>query len=406
MKFNLSLKSLLKIFFYFFIAYFILSFYFYLSVSQASTIRASVLLGAFVFLVFYIGKYGLKIRYKYFSSQIVELLFLLFFLYLLFLCVFNLDWQQLRRLALIILFFTIIVAYQKEKISNFKYFYILFLFISVVVSVAYVYSFIANNGMILPNKNIAMVRANFDIYLDYGNSVIAGMHLSFLYAFCLLFYFKAENRLNLFFSYVSSYLLLCAVFLTFARTSWLVCFIVIITYFIYYFKLSFKRCVILLAPIAIMLPYYLYYFMSFHLDRGLTRRDEIWIAFIDSMNGTGAWLFGHGLSAAMDTVKLSTGNYQPHAHSIYVEVLYKAGLVGLVLFVGVIAVTLFKLHLLRHSDAKILYIALISSITAGMFFDYSNLLYSPNLMWLVFWLPMSLAFTMITNNVKCQNVKC
>jgi hypothetical protein len=57
----------------------------------------------------------------------------------------------------------------------------------------------------------------------------------------------------------------------------------------------------------------------------------------------------------------------------------------------VLFVSIYKLFKNIWLDQNVLWLSVLTSLAFSMFFDFYNLVTSPNIMWLWFWLPISMS---------------
>ena len=325
-------------------------------------------------------------------DSIFKVVFFLYFGYLFVLGFAYEDWKSIRRVFYILLMTFFVFSYVKDlhlKIDS------LISYIPVLASMigmAYIYTYYEFNGFYISYKASAISATQFEFLQDYGNPIIAGLHLAFLVPFCLWSYFNSKNNFASFFYYASVFLILFAVFLTFARTAWLASIIAIIVFVVFAtLDKKLNKLILLLLPFIVAVVFYLSNFIGYDLERGVTHRDIIWGEFISSVSGLQQWLFGKGLNQAIDFVKLPGGSVAIHPHSIYVETFYLSGLVGLFLMCSLLFLSIYNLFRNMNDKQSVLWIAVLLSLAFSMAFDFYNLVDSPNIMWLWFWFPVSVS---------------
>lgn len=360
------------------------------SSEHSSLIRLIVVLGLF-YLFFYFRKDFKKITFFKINSLLKVFLFL-YISYLLSLSFYYEDWKSVRRVLFLFLFIFFVYSYINDfSIKTDKLIYSISL-LSGIVGAAYLYTHYGNNGFDVQYREDAISKSDFKVLADYGNTIVAGLYLSFLIPFCLWSYFKVKSRLLSVLYYFIIYFTLTAVFLTFARTAWLAAATFILVFVV--FKLTenkIKKIVLLVSPLLLVFFYYLLNFINLDIKRGVTYRDQIWIEFISNISGSQQWLFGKGLSEPLDFVKLPDGGFALHSHSIYIESLYLTGLIGLLLMCALLFLSIYTLFKMKSNEQSVLWAAILIGLAVSMFFDYSGLIYSPNIMWLWFWFPVSIA---------------
>lgn len=395
-----------KFIFLSFLLVFFTGYYFtILSASEHSSILRFLIGFGLFYLAFYFRRDFKSITFFKVDS-LLKVVFFVYIFYLLSLSFYYADWKSIRRILYIFLFVFFIYSYCKDLSLKIDRLIVVVPFLAGVIGFLYLYTYYQINGLTIHHKKTAISSTQFELLTDYGNPITAGLYLSFLVPFCLWSYFFEKNRYLSVFYYFSFYLILAAIFLTFARTAWLASAVSIFVFLIYalvYNKI--KKMFLLILPLLLVSVYYLVNFLSYDMSRGVRYRDQIWVEFISSIVGLKQWLFGKGLSAPVDFVKLPWGNFAVHSHSIYVETLYLTGLIGLFLMCSLLVLSLYGLFKNIKDNQSLLWFSVLASLSVAMFFDYSNLIYSPNVMWLWFWFPVSIAVVCSSvNKIKSNSI--
>ena len=326
-------------------------------------------------------------------DSVVKLFLFLFIGYLALNTVVFLDWQSLRRLVSIVLFCWFLYlccsnAYFRRDILS----WVLWIpLLSILVSVAFLSSYYMNHGLSVPYKIAAIFNTEFSYIVNYENSIVAGLFISYLIPFCLYAYFSTSSKVKLVVYYLSVYLALAVLFITFARTAWLATLTIMLIFFaVSIYRGSFKKVIALYFPLILCAIAYLYLYMGADLQRGVTHRDYIWVNVIENIEGWKEWLIGKGLNERLDFVKLPYGAIAIHPHNIYIEMLYTTGLVGVSLLCLLLISILYQGFKVILLEENIIWVTLLSGLSVSMFFDFSKLVSSPNIMWLWFWFPIAM----------------
>ena len=121
--------------------------------------------------------------------------------------------------------------------------------------------------------------------------------------------------------------------------------------------------------------------------RGTSLRPEIWREIW--RHALEAPLFGHGLTPNV-AVKFEKIRLFETAHNAYLQVFWQGGLVGLLLFLAVMATALRQAWAVgkREGDMTILCILLFTMMV--MLTGVDTLIERPRDQWILFWLPVSL----------------
>ena len=127
---------------------------------------------------------------------------------------------------------------------------------------------------------------------------------------------------------------------------------------------------------------------SLILPRGTSYRPEIWSAALARLAEGNYWV-GLGVYTSDDLV--IDGIRFQHPHNLYIASLFKAGAIGLVLFLGLIGATLSVLfdHY-DEADAK-LGLGILGVALPSFMLDGHELLDKIGATWLLFWLPVAIA---------------
>lgn len=219
---------------------------------------------------------------------------------------------------------------------------------------------------------------------DFGNTIVAGLHFGFCWVVCLWALACSRRRAEQLFWALCLIPLSIYVYFTLARSAWLGCGLALLVGMLFYPVL--RR--LLWGGLALLLGLVLLDGRLFSrlMDKGLTRRDQVWEQVLDRMPGH--WVLGHGGAADMPAMRLSNGQTVVNTHSVYLETLYLYGGVGLALFVAMLlALATRGLRRGRSSAEQALASMLLLSCMGVMFVDFNSLIHSPSLLWLWLWLP-------------------
>ncbi len=135
------------------------------------------------------------------------------------------------------------------------------------------------------------------------------------------------------------------------------------------------------------------------LRRALSFRPEIWAAIIDRVQA-GNWLFGQGIGT--DSSVTWQNLRFDHAHSVYLATLFYGGAVGLTLLVAIILTTLLELVSSRFDQRTALAVGGCVFAIVTLAIDGDRLLNHVDHLWIVFWLPIALAWTSTPGNNRLE----
>ena len=136
-----------------------------------------------------------------------------------------------------------------------------------------------------------------------------------------------------------------------------------------------RKLLFIFLPVFLSFVGYLFIEPEAVVRKGLTYRDVIWLEHFKDINGVWEWLFGKGLLAPTNFVVLPGGKLAPHTHSIYVEVLYKGGLIGFVLLLFFIVSVLYCLVSMSKKRKELSFAgAVLVGLFVSMVFDFHSIL--------------------------------
>lgn len=236
-------------------------------------------------------------------------------------------------------------------------------------------------------------------FAEFFNPIISGMHLAFAgltACWCVLFARTSAARIFWFccLSVIAVY-----VFLTYSRSAWLALglgglVLLILRGRAIYWGLFVGAVILALIAITIKFPQV----FSVEAERGTTNRDLIWTMVIDSMPGY--WFAGQGAGVEMNQMSIP-GQTVVNTHSLYLEVLFQYGVVGLLLFLVTLLMATRAMWADR-SDLSVLGVSLLVGSIGVMFFELHSFIHSPNLIWLWIWFPIAIALGSKTRrNARC-----
>lgn len=120
------------------------------------------------------------------------------------------------------------------------------------------------------------------------------------------------------------------------------------------------------------------------LVRGASRRDLIWLSWLERLPDF--WFWGAGPGAPFEFTYPWGGSVK-HAHSFYLQLWYQLGLPGITLFILFLGCLLHKGWRLRRQPLARLGLALLILAMVAMLSDVSTVFLRPNHYWVLFWLP-------------------
>ncbi|MBD9408769.1 O-antigen ligase family protein [Stutzerimonas stutzeri] len=232
----------------------------------------------------------------------------------------------------------------------------------------------------------------------FGNTIVAALHYAVCYCAALWMFFSSRTRSALLgwggcVLVISAYL-----FLTYARSGWIAALIVsCVLWVLMIDRQRWRRYVLFASFMVGGATFFLFKYSAYEFGvRGLTHRDEIWRSVL--AQALPNWFWGKGAGADIAPVVVNMGAQTVrNTHSLYLEIFYQFGLLGLLLVVIILFFAL--LRLLKLSKEKIggeisvFAFALLSAASVVMFFEMNTFVGTPNLVWLWFWLPLGVALS-------------
>lgn len=346
--------------------------------------------------LFVIGKHlPLKLRIK--ISPYVALIGM-FFLYILINSVFvSADLKAVRRALLLLLLFFLVSRVEISRNSWIFGFRVLALFSAAMALFSLVNTY--RLGLFpMSYRSLGLEGSGLSGVADFGNTIVAGMHYAIAFAVTAFLYFtdKRSNRVllwSLLLAILSVYIVL-----TFARTAWVACAIVFVVLGgMLYRKTHWRRYLLPLLVLLILLYVFFSYYAGYEFSsRGLTARDEIWLSTWNSSTvSVKTFLFGHGAAKALEAKVLSTGQVVYNTHSVYLETLYRYGVVGLTFLIAIMIGALSILYkMIKHheyGELAVFWLATLVSSSIVMVVELNGLITTPNLLWHWLWMPVAFA---------------
>ena len=120
----------------------------------------------------------------------------------------------------------------------------------------------------------------------------------------------------------------------------------------------------------------------------LTHREEIWYYTLQQLEGR--WLFGLGPEAPFNACVAALKRCFNQAHSLYLQMLFEFGVVGVLLLVGLLGALAMSARGRRtNQHVRIALPMLLFSLVAGVA-SFHDLFTRPSLAWVFFWLPVAM----------------
>lgn len=223
---------------------------------------------------------------------------------------------------------------------------------------------------------------------DLDHPVVAGLYYGvFAVMLCWLF-LCAPLRF-----WQATLLVLCGggvllyVLFTFSRGAWfsLAASIFVLLLILPNFK---SRSLLGLSLIALVLGLYMFWpeIQAEH-DVGLSHRDQIWHNWLQHLPDF--WALGRGAGTDLH-FRFDNGFEVFHAHSLYLQLWYEYGVIGIALFVSLLLSLLYKGWQCRTQPLACLGLALLVFAMVAMVSDVYAVFHRPSPYWVIVWLPIGI----------------
>lgn len=223
---------------------------------------------------------------------------------------------------------------------------------------------------------------------DLDHPVVAGLYLG-VFAVTLCWSF-IHLRLP---AWQSALLVLCGVgvllyvLFTFSRGAWFSVAASILVLLLIYPNIK-SRSLLGIACVGMVAAVW-FFWPEIQAERtvGLSHRDQIWANWWAHLGSF--WDVGRGAGA--DLYFLFPNGFEVfHAHSLYLQLWYEYGVVGVVLFVALLLSLLWKAWACRAQPLACLGMALLVFAMVAMVSDVYAIFQRPSPYWTVFWLPVGI----------------
>jgi len=232
---------------------------------------------------------------------------------------------------------------------------------------------------------------------EFGITIEAGLHYAFSLIAAVWLLLRSRKPVSIAVWGVCAFVLFAYVYFTFARSAWvgglIGCGLLILSMTKGRLRLGIMLAAALVAcvVVAVGLEHLIYEFSA----RGLTNRDQVWAVVFERIGEN--WWFGHGSHTELGDVTISTGQVVTNPHSLYLEVLYQFGLVGLAalwLTLGMCLHGLWK----AGSDLGRFWLAVLAASSVMMLVEMHFFVDTPNVVWMWVWLPLAGALAVTTQS--------
>lgn len=308
------------------------------------------------------------------------------------------DSGVLRRGLVLMVFVCAVVVLKDGRPDWLRYLLIALVAISTIAALVTLIFQLKKSGLNFQYREFRLFDSGVPGFAQFGNPIISGMYMAFAGLIALWGLFRSPRVWGQVFWIVCLSVISLYVFLTFSRSAWLTMGLGGIVLLLcqarrgYWLLLLGVGLTFLAALVVLRFPEML----SVETARGATGRELVWAMVLDSMPEH--WWLGHGAGESMKPMYIP-GSRVVNTHSLYLEVLFQYGIVGLALFVSTLLLALRQLWQER-SEMAVLGLCLLVGCIGVMFFDLYSFIHSPNLVWLWVWFPLGLALACSKDGVR------
>lgn len=231
---------------------------------------------------------------------------------------------------------------------------------------------------------------------DFGNTIVAAMHYAVCLCAAVLLFFTARNRAALVLWGAAGAIIGAYVILTYSRAGWIACLVgALVLAAILYRPERRARFALFFAGLLGGLSIFVVSYLSYEVGvRGVTSRDEIWYVVIERASAN--WFWGAGAGVGQEPISINAGKQiVSNTHSLYLEVFYQLGFVGLILMLAVLFGALWRLFRAARADGTqdvvSFALALMAAAAVVMLVELNSFISTPNLVWFWFWLPLGVS---------------
>lgn len=322
-------------------------------------------------------------------NRLISILFVVFLFY----CAVNsivLDGKNVLRYILYAFLFlssSIYLTYYFALHEKLKLFIQFCLLIAAVVAVYSLYVFFYVKGQ--PYN----ARLFGELGLDHP--IIGSYYLSFFLLLSTSLYIQSKNWF---------YLVLNAVFISYivaaqSRGAYLA--LLISMFFLVMVAFPRRRWLVAISSMvfAIAVMVALYYFSDAIYSRGSAHRFIVWLKGLYLALEAPIWGHGAGFKYILPEKGVWPNGYYYHAHNIFIHAWIKVGIIGLALY---LMLWLYSFYLsMKHNEGSVIDLYAAAVLVFGFVayqFDVAAFLGSPNMEWLLVWMPFWLFTVCLSYN--------
>jgi putative inorganic carbon (HCO3(-)) transporter len=300
------------------------------------------------------------------------------------------EWYWLKVVLLIFLY-VYAVSVVSQRLSSFKVLVGCVFFVSALFAWLTLFNQygVLDRPLVYPAvRSYRLFELGWGGLADLRHPVVAGLYYGvFIVLACWLFVcfpLRTWQVISLVFCVLGVALY---VIFTFSRGAWFSVIFSALTLLIISFN---RKSQVLLILGAAAGAVFLYLYWSVFLAEytvGLSNRDHIWVNWFHHLNAF--WISGAGAGAEL-FYRFSNGFEVVHAHSLYLQLWYEYGIVGISLFVALLLSLLWKGWQCREQPIARLGLALLVFAMVAMISDVYAVFHRPSPYWVIFWFPVGI----------------
>lgn len=360
------------------------------SSTQAAWVRYLLLLSSVMFFLYSrdelkkIDKVHLFLLVSLFGYLLVNSLFL------------SEELRSIRRLVFVVFLFVpfLFLRLNVEVLENIIKVIAFSIFLFALFSLALNY---VNDSLPTGYREGGLYQSGVRQIAYFGNTIVAALYYGTALLAAFYYFLTTKSKVNLFASSVVAAVLSLYIFLTFARTVWLavgVGLVILLT--LLYTKELRQRFIFIITLLVLAGVCFSLTKLGYEVgERGLSIRDEIWIETIRKIEGY--WVFGHGLLNRINEIYVASIDFNfNYPHSLYLEILYQVGGVGLFIYLVFVFYSSWiyyqAMRCKLYGNLGALFLAILLGSTLAAIFDMKGWIDSPNYIWMWLWVPLALSF--------------
>lgn len=225
-------------------------------------------------------------------------------------------------------------------------------------------------------------------FADFSHPIPAGLYYGFFSVILLSLLAERElNKLQLLLTLAGITGLLLYTLLTFSRGAWFSTLAASLTLLIISPKPR-ARTLLLIGTFTLLCISAIFWQQIHNEWRlGTSQRGLIWLNWLHRLPEF--WLLGNGAGTEI-VYRYPWGDIVHHAHSLYLQLWYEYGIIGITLFLTMLSTLLHKAWTLRELFEARIALAMLTFSIVAMISDIHAVFHRPSVYWIILWLPVGL----------------